>query len=480
MEAANTAPPIVRLVGLIVGPIAAVLVSILSYETLGYEGALVAGLLVWMATWWLTLAVDLAVTALLPVLLLPMLRVTSFAEAAAPYANDVIFLFGSGFVIAAGLERAGLTGRFAAIMVRLAGTRATAVVAALMLATALTSAFVSNTATAAAMLPVAIALALTAKDASDEVRRKLLGAATLGVAYAANIGGAMTLIGSPPNAIAARYIEEKSGTAVTFVSWLGYGLPIGVVLLFVAWFVLVRVVFPIHGVRLAHVESAPSHERDQYAARAPSRVLTIFLLTVVAWLTRPLWGGSLPGLSDAGIAIGGAVLMLTVPRTMRPYAPLLSWHDLANLPWGVLVLFGGGLSIAAAVDATGVAAAIAQGMSPIAAWPIALTVLVIVTVACFGSELVSNTALAATSMPLVGGIAMSSGAPLEPLAIAAALGCGLAFMLPVGTPPNAMAYAAGHVRPGEMMKAGILLNVVAVTLITVMIVARMALRAGAG
>ncbi|MDZ4829186.1 MAG: DASS family sodium-coupled anion symporter [Phycisphaerae bacterium] len=480
MDTEESAPPTVRLVGLIAGPLGAVLATTMAYGSLSHDAALVVGLVTWMTVWWLTIAVDLAVTALLPVLLLPFLGISTFSQAAAPYASDVIFLFGSGFVLATALERYGLSTRFAAVMLRLAGTRASAVVAALMVTTAIISAFVSNTATAAAMLPVALAIARAAKDVSDEGRQRLAAAATLGVAYGASIGGAFTLIGSPPNAIAARYVEGETQTALSFVGWLGYGLPIGLILLPIAWFVLVRLVFPIRGVRLMHAVASVSRDRDAISQRGQYRVLAIFSATVLGWLSRPIWGGYVPAVSDAGIAIAGAVLLMTVPRSLSPYRPLLVWRELVGIPWGVLILFGGGLSLAAAIDSTGVAAALANALSPIAGWPIIAIILAIVAIACFGSELASNTALAATAMPLIGAIAKSTGAPLAPLAVAAALGASLAFMLPVGTPPNAMAFATGHVRSGDMMKAGLILNLASIVVITLVVVMRIAIGARLG
>jgi len=465
MPSDDSAPNFVRLTGLIGGPVLAALIAWLASGQLDRDGTIVTGLLVLMACWWLTLAVDLAVTALLPVLLLPLLGVGSFETNAKPYANDIIFLFGGGFVLSAGLERSGLSRVFALFVLRLAGRSSTAAVGGLMLVTASISGFVSNSATTAAMLPIAIAAMHGVPESNAEGRRRFTGAAVLGIAYAASIGGALTLIGSPPNAIAAQYVQTETGRSLTFARWMLYGLPVTAILLPAAWLLLTRVMYPLKGVMLA--EPVPPPE----AARVPGRRATfiIFMLTVLAWLSRPLWQSALPALGDAGIALGGALLLMLVPRSLSPYEPLVRWSDLRSLPWGVLILFGGGLSLAGAIDRTGVAAALGHATGPLHAAPLLLLLLVLVAVACFASEIASNTALAGVAMPIVGAIALSTGQPLEHLAIATALGASFAFMLPVGTPPNAMAFATGMVRPAEMAKAGLLLNFVAIAVIVLVV-----------
>jgi sodium-dependent dicarboxylate transporter 2/3/5 len=462
MPTEETAPRAVRLTGLILGPIGAGIAYAALRKAVGHEQAAVAALLVLMATWWLTLAVDMAVTALLPALLIPLLGVGTFRQAAAPYADEVIFLFGAGFVLSRALERYGLSIRFAKGLLRAAGTRASLVVGALMLATACISAFVPNTATAAAMLPIALSLGNAVCGNDERARRRVLAAAVLGVAYASSIGGGLTMLGSPPNMIAVEFVRKSSGSDPSFASWLAYGLPIVALLLPLAWFVLVRVTFPIGGVTL----EAPASDARRALPAGASRVLVIFCLTVSAWLSRPLWSAHVPGLSDALIAVAAAVLLFTVPRNVHPYSPLVEWREITDLPWGVLILFGGGLSLAEAITSNGVTTSLATAMAPLGSLPIVLVVAAIVTVTCFASEMASNTALAAASMPLVGAIAETTGAPVAPLAIAAALGASMAFMLPVGTPPNAIALSTGHVRRGEMARAGIILNLASVLAIT--------------
>lgn len=466
-EEQDEAPSWLRLSGLVAGPLLALAAGLAAPESLGRDGAIALALLVWMATWWLTLAVDLAATALLPLVVLPIAGVGSFTDAARHYASDVLFLFGGGALLAIALERYGLSARFARLALRIAGTSPGAVVAALMAVTALLSAFVSNTATVATMLPIGLAASAAVPTSIDRATRlRFGGACALGIAYAASIGGSMTIIGSPPNAIAAKFIAKETGGPFTFTAWMAYGLPAAILLLPAAWFVLCRMIYPIRGFALdPEVARAELAETTPIRDRSARTVLAIFLFAVVGWLTRPLWGGLLPGLGDAGVAVIAAVALFCAPATIRPFRPLLRWRDVKAMPWGVLILFGGGLSMADAIERTGVSAWIGASAGEVGALPLWALVLATVTICCFASELASNTALAATAMPVLGGLAMARGVPIEPLAVSAALGSSLAFMLPVGTPPNAMVYASGLVRPVDMAKAGLILNGFAIVLV---------------
>ena len=462
-----------RIAALLVGPLAGGLVTWSASAAIGFDGAATLGILVWMAIWWLTIATDLAATALLPALLLPTLGVSTPAQAMGPYADGIIFLFAGGFTLALALERHGLSERFASAVLAMAGTDATRVIGALMIATALMSAFVSNTATAAAMLPIAIALGRSgvmvgSRAATSEERATLRTAAVLAVAYAASIGGVLTLVGSPPNAIAARAIgqslaagEGSAATAMSFAAWLRFGGPIGITLLVLTWLLLTRWSFRLGGL---HVESIPRREsaRPSNAMRLTG---LIFGLTVVGWVTRPLWPAWASGVRDETIAIGAALLLLTLPARLRPFEPLLPLTELARLPWGVLILFGGGLSMAAAVEQHGVASWLAGFAGQLADAPPWLIIAVIAIVACFATEIASNTALTATLMPVLAALATATGAPMDRLAVTGALAASLAFMLPVGTPPNAMAYATGEVTVGQMARTGFLLNIISIVVI---------------
>jgi len=463
-------PPGGRLAALAAGPILAVLAWAFAPAGLAPEARATLGLATLMACWWLTGAVHLAVTALLPVLLLPLLGIRTFAAASAPYSDSLIFLFAGGVTLARGLETYGLSERFAAALLRLAGHGAKAIVGALMLATALLSGFVSNTATAAMMLPIGIALVTAAERAGDAAgpardRRNFGTATVLGIAYAASVGGVLTIIGSPPNLIAADYLSSL-GQPVSFAGWMRFGLPTMVLLLPATWYLLVRWLVPVGSLR---VETPP--RRTGPAPVGARSVGAIFLLTVAAWMTRPLWPawGPLPGVTDGAIALAGALALLVVPVSWHPYRPLLAWRDLRTMPWGVLILFGGGLSLAGAIQSTGLAVWIGQSLGFATALPELGLILSVTLAGTFASELASNTALAATVVPILGAVAEANGRDPAILVVPMALGASLAFMMPVGTPPNAMAYATGRITVRQMASAGVVLNLVAAAVITAVV-----------
>jgi sodium-dependent dicarboxylate transporter 2/3/5 len=455
-------PPRFRLATLAAGPALGATAAWIAPEALSNDARLTLGLAMLMASWWITGVVNLAVTALLPVLLLPLLGVRTFGAASAPYADPLIFLFACGVVLARGLEAYGLSERFSTGLLRLAGRDGRAAVGAIMLATALVSGFVSNTATAAMMLPIGIALADAVERRGDragppQARRNFATATVLGIAYAASIGGTLTLIGSPPNMIAADYLAAE-GQAVSFAGWLRYGVPAVALLLPFAWWLLAFRLHPVSGVRIE--PDSPARTASPPGARI---VAAIFLATVAAWVTRPLWAP--PAVTDTTIALAGAIALLVLPAGARPYRPFLAWSELRSMPWGVLILFGGGLSLAGAIDATGLARWIGDSLAPTAGLPGPLLVLTIALVGTFASELASNTALVATVVPVLGAVAHRSGAEPASLVLPMALGASLAFMMPVGTPPNAMAYATGRVSAAEMAKAGFWLNLAAAAVI---------------
>jgi len=434
-----------------------------------------AGLGLLMAVWWISEALPIPVTALLPLVLLPVLGVRSIDEAAAPYANPVIFLFMGGFLIAAALERCGLHMRMALTILRFGGTRPPQLVGTFMVATAFLSLWVSNTATVAMMLPLAVSiLALvgrsrtpgTAGDVNFPV------ALMLGLAYAATIGGLGTLIGTPPNALLAGFMSETYGVEIGFVQWMFLGVPLAVVALPVTWFLLVRVVFrvsnqPIVGGRQIIRQELAALGRP---SRAEWTVGSVTALTALAWLVRPQLDDVVPGLSDTGIAIAGATLMFLIPVSWKRFESALDWTAAERLPWGVLVLFGGGLSLAGAIEATGLAEWIGASLSWVGGWPLLPVTLVVTTVVVFLTELTSNTATTAAFLPVVGSLATAIGVEPLMLAVPAALAASCAFMLPVATPPNAIVYGTGHVTIPQMVRAGLVLNVVFVVLVTAFVI----------
>lgn len=432
-----------------------------------------AALALLMATWWVTEALPIAATALLPILLIPPLGIGTVGAATAPYANPVIYLFLGGFLIAAALERCGLHRRMALTIVRIGGVDPARLIGAFMVATAFISMWVSNSATVAMMLPLAVSIGAMiqpreGQGADDAGPRHFRIALLLGLAYAASIGGLGTLIGTPPNALLAGFMSESFDLRIGFGSWMLLGVPLVLLALPITWFLLTRVLHPVPAEPIAggrqFIDAAL---RDLGSpSRAEWIVGTITALTAAAWVTQPLLSRVIPGLSDAGIAIGGAILLFLATVNWDRDERALDWRAAERLPWGVLVLFGGGLSLAQAIQTTGLAEWIGQSLAWTGIWPPVVVILVVTAVIVFLTELTSNTATAAAFLPVVASLAV--GIDLDPLllTVPAALAASCAFMMPVATPPNAIVYGSGSLEIGQMVRAGFVLNLVMIVVIT--------------
>ena len=424
-----------------------------------------------MAVWWATEAIPVAATALLPLVLFPALGIAGIEAAAAPFGNAVIFLFLGGFVLALAVERWLLHRRIALVLLLRIGHSPASVIAGLMLASAFISMWISNTATVMLLLPIATAVVAALAPGFDPAHppagpaRDFAAALVLGVAYAATIGGVGTLIGTPPNALFSAFVADTQKAPIGFGEWMAVGVPVAAVMLAAAFLVLTRLVFPAarrvpwfrDGATLSGLAATLPP-----ASAAEKRVAAIFLLAALLWVGRPLLvRAGLDGLTDAGIAVGCALLTFLVPAGSAP-GRLMNWESLGRLPWGILILFGGGLSLADAFVDSGLAAWIGArttGLGEVE--PLAVMVAVAVVVV-FLSELMSNTALAATFLPVAAAIATGLGASPIWLAVVVALGSSLAFMLPVGTPPNAIVYATGYLTMAQMIRAGLWLNAIGI------------------
>lgn len=502
-----------RRAGLAAGPLAAIACYLAAPESyvgaggeaiaLGHAGRATLAMLAWMALWWMTEAVEIEVTALIPLAAFPLLGIAPLAQAAAPYASDVIFLFLGGFVLGAAIQRWGLDRRIALAVLRLVGPQPERMVGGVMLATAAVSMWVSNTATAAMMLPVALSLIdlvlrqRTGKGLAerggapteDIPARNFALALLLGVAWAASIGGMGTIIGSPPNGILVRFVEQTYGREISFALWLALGLPAGLLMLPAAWFLLTRAIYPVRGVA---IEGGRELIEAQYRALGPlgaggRATLGVFAAAAFLWVTRPLLSGlsaggiaPLAGLTDAGIAIAAAIALFLVPVDRARGLRAMDWPSARGLPWGVLILFGGGLSLAAAIEANGVAAWLGALAGPVAGWPAWAILLTLVGLSVFLSEFTSNTAQVATMLPIVAAMVPALGVEPLPLLVACTLAASCAFMMPVGTPPNAIVFGAGILTIPQMMRAGFWLNVIAIAVISGLALAVIGPLLGAG
>ncbi len=459
--------------GLFGGPLFLALVLLVPPpEGLPVEGWYVAGISGLMATWWMTVAVPIPVTALLPLVLFPLMGVADMRAASAPYADPIIFLFMGGFMLGIAMQRWALHVRIGLTVLTLVGTAPQRLVAGMLLAAALVSMWVSNTATAIMMLPVAVSI-LTLIDERSEMdapsRQNLGVVLVLAVAYGASIGGIGTLIGTPTNVFFAAYMLREHGVAIGFAQWMMLGVPLVFVLLGAAWLVLAWT----YPVKIAHGADATSAVVEELRRLGPLstaeiRVACIFALTAAAWIFRPLYGEFLPGIDDTLIAMSAAIALFLIPSGMVKGESILTWEDISEMPWGVLLLFGGGLSLAAAITVSGLAPWTGTLMQSLDHWPVIVIVGTAAVGMLFLTELTSNTASAAALLPL--GSAVALGLGFDPLLIAVPLtvAASCAFMLPVGTPPNAIAYASGRVTIPQMAYAGFWLNILSSVVIIAM------------
>jgi sodium-dependent dicarboxylate transporter 2/3/5 len=438
----------------------------------------VAGLAAWMALWWVTTVIPLEATALLPLVMLPLTTGRPLDAVAAPYADPVIFLFLGGFLIAAALERWELHRRLAATTLRVVGTSPRRIVLAFLLATAFVSMWISNTAAAVMMLPIATAAAGSAEGPEGQpAGRGLTLALLLAVAYGASIGGVATLIGTPPNAIFAANARTLAGVEISFADWLPVGVAVALPLVVACWAILVTLF------RVPNVGPSGNGPPVRRSAVPPDMgdrfVIGTFALAALAWIFRepkdlgvlrvPGLTDLFPGLGDAGIAIGAALLLFAVPLPRARHRFALDWETARKVPWGVLLLFGGGLALAGAAQESGLAAWIGGRLEGLRGLPFPLVVAATALLFAGLTELTSNTAIAALGMPLMAGVAQGLGRPPVPLMMAAALAASMAFMLPVATPPNAIVFGHGVLRVPDMVKAGVLLDLTAVVVITVVV-----------
>lgn len=459
----------IQRIGLLVGLFAfGAMLAVPAPPGLSRAGWDVAALAVLMMIWWMTEALPLAVTALAPVVFLPLLNVKQIDAVAQSYAHPLIFLFLGGFLIAKALERWQLHSLIAAAIIRAGPAGPAGLIASLMMATAFLSMWISNTATAMVMVPIAqsITQLMRRKTPPTRENENFAAALMLGIAFSATIGGMATLIGTPPNALLAGYVQSAHGVQIGFAQWMLVGIPILILLLPITWLILTRFAFDFRALddtatnRL--IAGAPA---AQHRLSASARMTAcIVALAGIALLVRPVLERLLPQLplSDAGIVITAAMVLFAVPSRDPDRGTLLSWQDAVTIRWDVLILFGGGLALAGAIDSSGLSGAIGRSFSALEVLPLSLVILLIMAGIVYLGELASNTAMAAIFLPIAGALASGLGsAPLDlvlPVGLAASLG----FMLPVATPPNAIVYGSGDVTSQQMLKAGAVLDIVGI------------------
>jgi solute carrier family 13 (sodium-dependent dicarboxylate transporter), member 2/3/5 len=464
-----------QLVGLFLGPLLALAMMLAGPpQGLSATGWMTASVGVLMATWWATEAVPIAVTALLPIIAFPLLDIATIQDTTSPYANKVIFLFLGGFIVAYAMQRWNLHRRIALTVLQHVGGNGRSLIGGFMLASAILSMWVMNTSTTMMMLPIAVSIIsvihTTVDGLDDGGKEHFQYALLLGIAYAATIGGMSTLVGTAPNALLAAFMQETYGTEIDFASWMLVGLPLSAMMLPLAWLLLTRVVFKVDFKTSGEGRAMLRQLKEELGPISPPerRVAVVFVLMAIAWVTRPLLVG-LPGLEnldDSSIAIVGAALLFILPSGDREDPLLLRWRYAERLPWGVLLLFGGGLSLAAAVNRTGLAAWLGSSLQAVGTLPLPVVVIIAAALIIFLTELTSNTATTATFLPVVGAIAIEAGFDPITVTVPVTFAASCAFMLPVATPPNAIVFGSGMLTIPKMARAGFLLNLVGIGIVS--------------
>ena len=442
-------------------------------ESLSSVGWAVAAVTLLMAIWWATEAVPVAVTALLPLACFPMLGVTDFKTAALPYANPNIYLFMGGFILALGIESSGLHKRLALKMLIAVGNSGAKLIGGFMLVSAIISMWVMNTSTTLMLLPIGLAVcasvAETIPSFSQTDKRNFEISLLLGIAYAASIGGMSTLVGTAPNIIFAGFMLETYGLEISFTDWMKLGVPIATIMLFSSWYAITKIVYPVNFIASIETKLQLQNMLSDLGplSKDEKKVLIIFSLAASAWMFRTLLDNYVPfsGLTDAGIAIIAALSFFLIPSENKQ-KDLLTWEQANKLPWGLLVLFGGGLSLAASIGSSGLGGWIGQALTVLENVPSIVLILAVATMIIFLTEITSNVATTSTFLPVVGAVAVALGITPIALTIPVVLAASCAFMLPVATPPNAIVFGSGKLTIPDMIRAGFALNIIGIFLVT--------------
>ncbi len=476
MKEESSNATLIKQIGFVAGPLSFFLVLFFVDSNFISPGAnKVLAVALWMIVWWISEAAPIPITALLPLIVFPVLGVMKMSEAAAPYANPIIFLFMGGFMIAIGLEKHRLHERIALNLIRITGTSGNGIILGFLIATGFISMWISNTATAMMMLPIAISVInLLRTEKKNNPEEETVGERNFGIGlmlvigYAANIGGVGTLIGSPPNVVFAGLLDQFYDQKMQFGKWMLIGLPISIMLLTACHLVITRFVFPNNLKKIHGADSLIKSKLTELGSirKEEKLVMIIFGITSSCWIFQQpinlLIGSEM--LNDTNIAMAGGSLMFIVPSSLKKFTFLLHWRDTEKLAWGILILFGGGLCLAQGLSNVGVIQAVGARIAE-QSDSINWLLLGLITASIFLTEVMSNVALVQIFIPVVFGIATNLGMDPVLLGLPVTLGASMAFMFPVSTPPNAIVFSSGHMKVKDMMRAGIVLNLVSVLVI---------------
>ncbi|MGA0273898.1 MAG: SLC13 family permease [Flavobacteriaceae bacterium] len=461
--------------GLVIGPLLFLFILLLTpFEGLSEQGHAVLATTIWIAVWWVTEAMPIAATALLPIVLFPFTGGMNLASTTASFGHKYVFLYLGGFLIAIGIEKWNLHRRIALTIIAFIGSDIRKIILGFMIATAFLSMWISNTATSVMMLPIGLAIIKQLKDNpdTDEDENLIFGKALmLGIAYSASIGGIATLIGTPPNLVLAGIIESTYGYEITFLEWFQFGLPVALLLLIFCWYYLTRIAYKFKQVDfpggLKEIQRLKSNLG--IISKEERRVGFVFVLAALCWISRsfilqPLF----PGIDDTIIAILFGITLFIIPSKNNK-EPLLNWKDTLNLPWGIILLFGGGMALAKAFDESGLALWLGNLMTEFGGFPFFILLLLLITAVNFLTEITSNLATTAMLLPVLAPLALEVGVHPFGLMVGAAVAASCAYMLPVATPPNAVVFGSGYLRIPDMVSKGIVLNLFSILVISIMV-----------
>jgi len=460
-----------RKLGLALGPIIFLIFINLPFELISEKGDAVIAVALWMLFWWITEAVSISVTALLPLLLFPLLKILPIAEVGANYGSPIVFLFFGGFVMALALEKVNLHKRIALNIIRLTGTTPNKVVLGFMIATAALSMWISNTASTVVMLPIALSvinLLINDADGFTKNDQNFALSVMLGIAFSANAGGIATVIGTPPNSVMIGLLENEYNIQISFLKWMTLGVPFSAVLITITYFVLIKWMFPNRDLQFNASKAVIQTELKKLGPTSGKEkmVLVIFSITVFLWVFRTLINSIFPQLrlSDTMISIFAAIALFAVPYNIKRGDFIIEWSDTSKLAWGILILFGGGLALAKGMSASGIVDLVANTIAQ-SEISILFMASLLILLMLFMTELMSNVALVAVLAPVVAGIALGLGIPILYLLIPVTMASSCAFMLPMATPPNAIVFASGYVKVPQMARVGVILNLISVGLL---------------
>ena len=461
-------------IGLLSGPLSFILVILFFHpEGLTLQANAIIASTVWMAIWWITEAIPISVTALLPIILFPLTGGLELSETTASYGHKYVFLYLGGFIIAIAMQKWNLHKRIALNIISFIGTNVIKIILGFMVATAFLSMWISNTATAVMMLPIAMAIVDQLKDNPDTIENenKIFGKALmLGIAYSASIGGISTLIGTPPNLILAGVVEETFGYEITFSTWFKFGFPISLILLFLCWKYLTGIAFKFEqksfpgGIK----EIKKQLQKIGTISYEEKLVALIFTLTAIAWVTRDILKLIIPVIDDTIIVMISALIIFLLPTNDKKRR-LINWEDASKLPWGILLLFGGGMALASGFKESGLALWIGTQMTLLDGINLFLLLFVLIASVNFLTEITSNLATTAMLLPILYPMAMTIDVHPFILMVSAAVAASCAFMLPVATPPNAVVFGSGYLRIPDMVRIGIWMNILSIILLSVFV-----------